>query len=306
MTTDRFDIHAHITDRIVEGLETGGDWQRPWKGASGLPTNALTKNLYNGVNILALWVAAQLAGFGSSEWGTYRQWSELGAQVRKGSKASFVVFYKQIEAKAEAEGDDEPERRAFARATPVFNAEQVDGYATSVTIAPMAERLASADAFITATGAAIEHGGQPCYIAALDRIRMPHLEAFVGSATSSATETYYSTLFHELTHWTGPKHRADRDMTGRFGTQAYALEELVAELGSAFLSAQHGLTNEPRPDHAHYVANWLKVLKNDKRAVFTAASQASKAVAFLNGLASHQPQTPNRQPAETATAAPAP
>lgn len=110
---------------------------------------------------------------------------------------------------------------------------------------------------------------------------MPTREAFTGSATSSPNEAYYSTLLHELTHWTGPAHRCDRDLSGRFGTEAYAVEELVAELGAAFLCAELGIAVEPRADHAQYLVHWLKVLKTDKRAIFTAASKAGEAVAFL-------------------------
>ena len=139
-----------------------------------------------------------------------------------------------------------------------------------------------AEAFISATGADIRHGGQCAfYRPATDHIQMPERELFTGTQTSSATEAYYGTLLHELTHWTGAKTRCARNLTGRFGSQAYAMEELVAELGSAFLSAELGITPVPRPDHAGYIASWLKVLKEDKRAIFTAASKAAQAADFL-------------------------
>lgn len=296
MTAERIDIHAHITDKIVAALETAGEWTRPWKGAGGLPSNALTKNSYNGVNILALWIAQQVAGYASSEWGTYRQWAEKGAQVRKGSKATFVVFFKEYETEPKAEDNDG--KRRVARATPVFNADQVDGYKQEPEIIePLAKRLQVAEDFVIATGALIQTGGQPCYIPSQDFIRMPNLEAFTGTKTSTATESYYATILHELAHWSGAKGRLDRDMTGRFGKEAYAMEELIAELSSAFACAQLGVTFEPKPDTAAYVANWLRVLKGDKKCIFTAASAASKAVSFLTAFSAPAPARPDNQPA---------
>lgn len=260
------------------------------------------------MNILALWVHQQLAGFTSSTWATYRQFLELGAQVKKGSKASHVVFYKELTIKlpdGETVADDDTGKRMFARATPVFNAHQVDGYNPEPVVAkPMGERLATVDAFIAATGAVVEHGGQPAYIPSGDYIRMPHLAAFIGTKTSTPMESYYSTLLHELNHWTGAPTRLARDLTGRFGTEKYAMEELVAELASTFACAQLDISFDPKPDSAAYLANWLKVLKNDKKAVFTAASAASKAVSYLSSFsaptrpgASQAIQSPEHQPA---------
>ncbi|MBH5372266.1 hypothetical protein HZZ16_30020 [Bradyrhizobium sp. CNPSo 4016] len=188
-----------------------------------------------------------------------------------------------MEVEADENSEDERKSRLFARATPVFNADQVDGPEEAPIAAPVDE-LGDVDAFIARTEAKIVHGGnRACFIPKLDEIHMPPREAFMGSATSSPTEAYYSTLLHELTHWTGPAHRCDRDLSGRFGSQAYAMEELVAELGAAFLCAELGIAVEPRADHAQYLAHWLKVLTADKRAIFTAASKAGEAVAFLHG-----------------------
>lgn len=186
------------------------------------------RQCYRGVNVLALWVEAQVLGYGSHIWGTYRQWAEKGATIRKGQKASYVVFYKEIEVESDEGDEDERKSRLFARATPVFNADQVDGLNDAPVTAPVDE-LSEVEAFITRTGAKIIHGGsRACFIPKLDEIHMPPREAFTGSATSSPTEAYYSTLLHELTHWTGPAHRCNRDLSGRFGTEAYAMEELVA------------------------------------------------------------------------------
>ncbi|WP_051440544.1 ArdC family protein [Ensifer aridi] len=286
MLKKTIDIHQIITDKIVAAIEAGaGDFVMPWHRKKGglKPRNILTGNFYQGVNVLALWVEAQANGFSSNLWGTYRQWSEKGAQVRKGAKSSYVVFYRQIAIQTE---EDDEQLRPVARATPVFNADQVDSWSDPQPMAPPDPEpvitLRGVDTFITATGAKIEHGGdRACYSPSTDTIHMPERSSFIGSPTSSPTEAYYSTLCHELTHYTGAKNRCDRDLSRRFGSQAYAMEELVAELGAAFLCAELGISSEPRPDHAQYIASWLQILKNDKRGLFTAASAAGKAVDFL-------------------------
>jgi antirestriction protein ArdC len=284
MSKGRFDIHQHLTDRIVAAIEAGaGKWQMPWHRGSGgrHPVNIASGNKYRGVNVLGLWVDAQVYGYRSHLWGTFRQWAEKGATVRKGQKASYVVFYKQVEAESAEGTENESRSRVFARATPVFNADQVEGLEQALPIIPV-EELHSVDSFIASTNATIVHGGnRACFIPKLDEIHMPPRELFTGSATSTPTEAYYSTLLHELTHWTAPANRCDRDLSGRLGTEAYAMEELVAELGAAFLCAELGIAVEPRADHAQYLAHWLNVLKDDKRAIFTAASKAGDAASFL-------------------------
>jgi antirestriction protein ArdC len=290
MTKDRFDIHQHITNQIITSIEQGaGDFQLPWHQGGGMvsrPTNIASKKAYRGVNIVALWAASQACGFNSGIWGTYRQWSEAGAQVRKGEKSSYVVFYKELEyARAEDGADAESETRLFARATPVFAAEQVEGFIREPAgDRPEIEPIDAAEAFVRSTGAAIAHGGTRAYYRpSTDSIQLPDRAAFVGTATSTAQESYYSTLLHELTHWTSPEQRCNRTLGKRFGDDAYAMEELVAELGAAFLCAELGITLEPRLDHAQYLTSWLSVLKADKKAIFAAASAASKAVDFLRG-----------------------
>ena len=297
MSKDRFDIHQHVTDQIVAAIEAGaGEFRLPWHKPSGnitRPRNARTGALYNGVNILSLWAAAELRGFQSGRWATYRQWAELGAQVRKGEKANFVVFYKEIDIAVEnEEGDSETEQRLFAKATPVFAAEQVEGFTLPEPPGPGTafERIAAAEAFVAATGATIQHGGhQACYRPATDTIHMPPADAFIGTATSSPAEAYYSTLFHELTHWTAASSRCDRQLGKRFGDAAYAAEELIAELGAAFLCCDLAITAAPRADHAQYLAHWLTILKSDKKAIFTAAAQASRAASFLHEQAAFKP-----------------
>lgn len=284
-------IHQTITDSIVNAIENGaaGDWQMPWHQGTAItrPKNIETGRFYSGINIVALWAASQNLGFNSGLWGTFRQWKSVGASVRKGTKASYVIFSKTIAAEddeAEA-GEDQPTScpRLIAKATPVFNADQVDGWSEPTPeIKSHADIDEHAEGIVQATSARIESGGsRACYVPSLDLIRMPDRKAFNGTPTSSPTEAYYSTVFHELTHWTAPVHRCDRDMSGSFGNEAYAIEELVAELGAAFLCADIGISSAPRADHTDYIASWLKCLKSDNRAIFKAAAQASKAAAFI-------------------------
>ena len=211
--------------------------------------------------------------------------AERGAQVRKGEKASLVIFYKEYDVQPDADDSDNNGKRRVARASAVFNASQVDGFTVpdaAPSLGPV-ERLTVADQFVTATGARVEHGGDRAYYRpATDHIQMPDEGLFTGTASMTRTEGYYATLVHELIHWTGAKHRLDRDGGKRFGDHAYAAEELVAELGAAFLCAELGITQEVRPDHAQYVANWLQLMKTDDRAIFTAAAHASRAVAWLS------------------------
>jgi antirestriction protein ArdC len=289
---ERFDVHQAITDRIVAAIETAGEFRLPWirntGGSFARPVNIASGKAYNGVNIVSLWVSALAADYPSNLWGTYRQWQERGCQVRKGEKSSLVVFYKQLsfETTDADSGEAETEERFLARASPVFNAAQVEGFAPGATGSlPEASAFAPlerAEAFARATGATIEEGGDRArYIPSLDRIHMPERRRFTGTDTTTPAEGFYSTLCHELVHWSGARHRLDRDLSGRFGKEAYAVEELVAELGAAFLCSDLAITPEPRPDHAQYIASWLKVLKGDKKAIFTAASKASQAASWL-------------------------
>lgn len=290
----RRDIHAEITNKLIAAIEADpGKPSMPWRRASGplfMPVNALTKNPYNGINIVSLWVAAECLGYTAPVWATYRQWSELGAQVRKGEKSSLVIFYKEYESEPDPDNADNDGKRRVARASYVFNASQVDGYTLPDAPKPLGpiERLQAVDGFIAATGARIEHGGDRAYYRpSTDHIQMPDEGLFRGTDTMTRSEGYYAVVAHELTHWSGAKHRLARDMGKRFGDAAYAAEELVAEVASAFLCAELGITQDCRADHAQYLAHWLKLLEDDSRAIFTAAAKASEAVAYLKGL---QPQ----------------
>ncbi len=285
---ERRDIHAEITAKLIAAIEADpGGPSLPWRRSSGplfMPVNALTRNAYNGINIVSLWVAAECSGFSAPVWATYRQWTELGCQVRKGEKSSLVVFYKEYDSEPDPDNADDDGKRRVARASCVFNASQVDGYTAPDAPQPLGpiERLAAADRFIAATGARIEHGGDRAfYRPSSDHIQMPDENLFCGTDTMTRSEGYYATVTHELTHWTGAKHRLAREFGKRFGDAAYAAEELVAEIASAFLCSELGITQDTRADHAQYLAQWLKLMKEDSRAIFTAAARASEAVAYL-------------------------
>lgn len=296
MTTN---VYETVTTNIVAAIESGaGEFQMPWHRAStsnDLPTNAATGASYSGSNILSLWVAGMAKGYASNRWATYKQWAELGAQVRKGEKSATGIYFTMLEreqAGADTGKDGKTKMVPFARAFHLFNAEQVDGYIDStLTPAPSADQtrpMMSVDAAVAATGARITHAGSRAfYRPSTDEIYMPERAAFTGTDTSTATESYYSTLLHELTHWTGHDARLARNFakSNRFGDEAYAGEELVAELGAAFLCARLGITNTPRADHARYLASWLKVLKGDAKAIVRAASDAQKAADYIMSAA---------------------
>jgi len=271
------DIYQEVTDQIVEALEAGADaWSKCWK--STMPQNGITGRQYNGINVLLLWMAANRGGFGSSDWMTYRQAAAAGGQVKKGERGTTVVFYKKrtITEKDES-GEDVKKDVPVLKAFTVFNREQIEGLPEAEAVE--VDRVENGEAIIAGSGAVFLHG-EPAYIPSKDVITMPKAAAF------DSPQHYYATAFHELTHWTGCKKRMDRNLSGRFGDSSYAAEELIAEIGSAFLCARVGIQGELR--HAGYVQNWLKVLKNDKRAVFAAASHASKAAEYLAALASEE------------------
>jgi antirestriction protein ArdC len=312
MSFDRFDIHQHVTDQIIAMIDQAkGDFRLPWHTprSNTRPLNIASGKPYQGVNILALWAEAEKRGYGSGLWGTYRQWAALGAQVRKGEKSAYIVFYKEAAASRHpAAADDaaqnaEPVRRLVTRASAVFAVEQVDGY--NLPEAPPRDPViadARAEAFVAATRAKIIHEGRRAfYRPSTDTIYMPPRSVFIGTSTSSPTEAYYSTLFHELTHYAGHETRCNRQLGKRFGEHAHAMEELVAELGAAFLCADLQITCAPRIDHAQYLAHWLAVLRHDKRAIFSAASKASEAVAFLSAV---QPLSRNESSRSGAEALP--
>jgi len=290
------DLYARVTGEIVRAIEAGmEEYKMPWhQGAgAGLPRNASTGNFYRGVNTVALWASGQVRGYRLPYWATFLQWEKLGAQIRRGEKASVVVFYKREESPTDDE-DRENARgtRSILKGSFVFNAEQVDGwsYSEPIIYEDRTEKLQGVDSFVESLDADIRYGGDAAgYNRTLDRILMPERCRFVGTDTSTATEAFYSVILHELVHWSGHPMRLNRELSGRFGTSGYAIEELVAELGAAFLCADLGVSLNPRRDHAAYVYNWLQVLRQQKAAIFMATSTATAACRFLRELATAKP-----------------
>ena len=287
----REDIYTRVTAKIVGSLEKGvRPWVKPWSAAmtGGNFARPLRQNgqPYRGINVLILWADATEKGFISPFWMTYKQAVEMKAQVRKGQHGSTVVFADRFtRTESDSNGEDVEQEIPFLKAYTVFNAEQVEGlpgrfYSKPSDPLSLPERTAGADAFVSKTKAQVSHGGNAAFYAAgLDRIQLPSFETF------RDVESYYGTLLHELTHWTGHKSRLDRNFGRKaFGDAGYAREELVAELGAAFLCADLEITLEPREDHAAYLGHWLDVLKQDKRAIFQAAAYAQKSSDFLQDL----------------------
>jgi antirestriction protein ArdC len=294
-------VHETITSQIIEAMKTAKDFQLPWNAPGlGLPINSYTRNSYNGINILSLWAASMNKQFSSNRWATYKQWQCMGAQVRKGQKGSPIVIYKALfpnddtGAVPESGSDDSARPKVLIRSATVFNADQVTGLEIPQAQLELSEseplnRLGLVDTFASNTGAVIKTGGSSAYYSPKqDLIAIPDPESFIGTDTNSPAESYYSTLLHELTHWTGNDKRCFRDLSGRFGDEFYAMEELIAELGAAFLCAQLKVSSVPRQDHADYLANWIKVLSGDSKAIFWASARASESVAYLNGLQTNE------------------
>lgn len=295
MTETRPDVYGRITGKIIAELEQGvRPWLKPWNAehAAGRITRPLRHNgiPYKGINVLVLWSAAVARGYACPLWLTFKQALELGGNVRKGESGELIVFAGSITRTGTDDKGEETEREIpFLKGYTVFNAEQCDNLpahyyaqAEPSALTPL-QRIEAADRFFAATRADIRHGGTRAYYAeGPDHIQLPPFETF------RSTESYAATLAHEITHWTKHDKRLARDF-GRvkWGDEGYAKEELVAELGAAFLCADLGITPEVMPDHAAYIATWLQALKNDKRLIFTAAAHAQRAADHLHSL---QPQ----------------
>lgn len=292
--TSRTEIHSRVTAQIVTQLEQGvRPWIKPWNSSNtaGRITRPLRHNgqPYNGINVLMLWSAAEAHGFSAPFWLTFQQALELGGHVRKGERGSPVIYAATFTKPGQTpDGGETPQEISFLKEYTVFNAEQCCGlpHHFQAQAAPPVDhirRIEHAEAFFRHTGADIRIGGNQAFYALVsDHIQMPPLETFRDS------EAHAATLGHEMTHWTRSPTRLQRNFyRQRWGDAGYAMEELVAELGSAFLCADLAITPEVRDDHASYIDSWLQVLKNDQQAVFSAASHASKAVEYLHAL---QPQ----------------
>lgn len=282
----KFDAYQHVTDQVLAMMQQhGADWINPFqrKGGITMPRNIASKKAYRGINILLLGWSRHASVY----WGSFNQWRERDCQVRKGEKGTKIVFWQFLEKDDAKTG--EKVSIPLLRVYTVFNAEQVEGdYAQSllnptVEGANEVDDIAAAEDFFRRTGASISHTdkGQAYYSPSTDHIHMPLKAVFEATPTSTATECYYSTLAHETIHWTGHKSRLDRLKLAPFGSEEYAREELVAEIGAAILCAHLGISASPRPDHAQYLNAWMKKLSDDKRAFVTAASAAAKAFDFV-------------------------
>ena len=291
-STSRQDVHSRITSQIVASLEQGvRPWVKPWNAdhAAGRITQPLRFNgqPYSGINILSLWMSATAQGFAAPIWMTFRQATELDAHVRKGEKGSLVVYANAITRTEHDEntGEDIEREIPYLKGYTVFNVEQIDGlpdhyYAKAAPRLDPVARVHRAENFFAASKATIGHGGNRAYYSQeLDYVQMPTFECFCDP------ESYYSTLAHELTHWTKHPLRLARDLGRRqWGDEGYAQEELVAELGAAFLCAELELATEPREENASYISSWLDVLKNDTRFIFKAAAYAQRAADYLRAF----------------------
>jgi len=287
------DVYTRITNKIIEDLEKGvRPWMKPWSAdhAAGNITKPLRHNgqPYNGINVIMLWSEAFAQGYSAPIWMTFRQAKQLGGNVKKGEHGSLVVYANTFTKNEQDEetGEEVEQEVPFLKGYTVFNVEQIENlpehyYATKE--APQidpAERIAHVDQFLENLGADVRHGGNRAfYTIGADYIQMPHFQFF------KDPESYYATRLHETVHWTRHPSRLDRDFgRKKWGDEGYAMEELVAELGSAYMAADLGLEPEVREDHTAYIESWLEVLKKDKRAIFTAAAHAQRAADFMHRM----------------------
>lgn len=288
------DLFQNLTDKIVAMIEQGqaGNWQKPWKAlaGSGLHSNAKTKKAYQGFNQLMLMVVAAEQGYSQAVWATYKQWQELGGQVRRGERGVKLVKWGRTyvcecghkdQAPCQGEGHEQ-EAKVWASYFVVFNIAQQDGYKLpQAPIKNEVERQDEVERFVAATGANIQHvpGDAAFYRPSTDTITMPLVEQ------SDNAQGYYGTLLHELIHWTSAPQRLGRETGKRFGDNEYGAEELVAELGATFLAAHFQVETEPHIEHVSYLNSWLKTLKADPMALYKAAKLAQEATTYLLELA---------------------
>ena len=293
-TTTRNSLYSEVTSRIIAELEQGRlPWVQPWDTSlcgCTMPHNAASDRRYSGINVLILWAEVVMKGYASQRWLTYRQAKAAGGNVRKGEKGTTVCYADRFTPKAEAEqarGEDREARTvAFLKRFTVFNIDQCEGLPEDMTAAPVATdpvlAIASADAVITASGATFNIGGDAAFYSPMhDFVQVPPQAAY------HEPINWYRTALHELGHWTGHATRLDRDQKGSFGSAPYAREELVAEMAAAFTCASLGIA--PTVRHSDYIASWLSVLREDDKAIFRAASAASKAADYLLNLTGEAP-----------------
>ena len=273
---NKVDIYTEVTNRVIERLEQGfAPWLKPWHTENTLDKNIASGNEYNGINRIIL----GMSGFNCNIWGSFKQWKDLGANVKLHEKGTAIVFYKPVSGvKVTSEGEEVIYNSVFTTSY-IFNAEQVEGIEIKpreIEDKPFLNNV-DIDNMVLNTGANIKHGGNSAYYRpSEDYINMPIKSDFNDEAG------YYATLLHELTHWSGHKHRLDRTKGKRFGDTQYAFEELIAELGSAFLCEKFAVKGDIR--HEGYIASWLKALKNDNKMIFKASAYAQKSTDYIVGF----------------------
>lgn len=274
------DLYRRVTNSIIAEIEAGNlpPWLKPWKSGKRtgiMPINIATNRAYSGINVLVLWAEREAKGYTSPHWLTFKQCQALGGHVRKGEKSTGVIFVKKLS----IEENDEEKLIPMMKLYSVFNIDQCDGlpYNEPEPELPEHERNERAERFFAATRAEVRWGeAYAAYVPSKDFIFMPARGAFFGP------ENLYATWAHECVHWTGHKDRLNRELASRFKQDSYAFEELIAELGAAMTCAYLGVKGELR--HASYVGHWLKVLKQDHKAILSAASMASKATDYLRAF----------------------
>ena len=286
--SERLSPAAQITAQIIERLEAGvKPWVRPWRGAPVSRPLRVCGTPYRGMNVFWLWMVADMQGYASPFWMTYAQAGKLGGQVRKGEKATAAILYQSYSKEVASPGADQPseETRRVLRAYAVFNADQIERLpdrfhpSRDLALVEPEGRRGGLDHFFETIPATVRHLGSDAYYEpGADRITMPPVELFSGY------DHYYATRAHELSHWTGHSTRLARDLKSRFGSAAYAAEELIAELSSAILGAELGLPVSHLDSHASYIDHWLTLLRGDDRAILTAAARAEEASALLLSL----------------------
>mgnify|MGYP003373981905 CR=1 FL=1 len=279
----RDSLYESITNDILAELKKGvAPWVKPWDDGGGMllmPYNGASGHRYRGVNILLLWRASRLKGYASPAWLGYHQAVRLGGYVKRGEKATGIVYASTFVPKDERDKPEAEQRKVpFLKGRDVFNVEQAANLPESLTRLPepkpLPEAIEAVEVFLRTIGANVLHGGNRAFYSPhLDRITLPEPSAF------KSAPDYYATNLHEHCHWTGHPNRLNRDFSGRFGDESYAAEELVAELGAAYLSATLSLPGKLQ--HAEYIGNWMTLLQHDSRAIFTAASKATGAANFL-------------------------
>jgi antirestriction protein ArdC len=271
-------VYQQVTERIIQKLEAGiVPWIKPWQANNSEDKNIITQKPYQGVNRLI----TTMSGFSSPLWASFDQWNKLGGSVKKGEKGTHIVFYSQVEKKQIRQNDPHPENStySFLKTSVVFNADQIEDidFEQPKPQLPDFNPIPALEDRIIKTGANIKHeGSRAFYNRTSDSITLPAKDQFLSE------KHYYATALHELTHWSGAPHRLDREKGKRFADTAYAFEELVAEMGAAFLCADYGIEGDLQ--HADYIGNWLQCLKNDNKAIFNAAALAQKAADYINGL----------------------